>query len=89
MRPLHTTTKQTNKPIAMMTLQGFQHLKLVRGARTTAFVEFVDVATGAAAHAAHQNTTVPSSDRGPLRVQFSKNPYGKKRDVSAHARVCL
>jgi hypothetical protein len=23
-----------------------------------------------------------SSDRGPIRIQFSKNPFGKKRDVS-------
>ena len=29
-----------------------------------------------------QNVTVPSSDRGPLRVQYAKNPFGKKRDVT-------
>jgi hypothetical protein len=23
-----------------------------------------------------------SSDRGPLRIQYSKNPFGKKRDSS-------
>ena len=29
-----------------------------------------------------QNVNIPSSDRGPLRVQYAKNPFGKKRDVS-------
>lgn len=29
-----------------------------------------------------QGAVLPSSDRGPIRIQFSKNPFGKKRDVS-------
>ena len=31
---------------------------------------------------APQNVSVPSSDRGALRVQYAKNPFGKKRDIS-------
>lgn len=29
-----------------------------------------------------QGAVLASSDRGPIRIQFSKNPFGKKRDVS-------
>lgn len=32
--------------------------------------------------AAVQGAVLASSDRGPIRIQFSKNPFGKKRDVS-------
>ncbi|KAG1670821.1 hypothetical protein FOA52_003412 [Chlamydomonas sp. UWO 241] len=61
---------------------GFRHLKLVRGARTTAFVEYGDIDSAIQMHSANQNAIVASSDRGPLRVQFSKNPFGKKRDLT-------
>lgn len=29
-----------------------------------------------------QGAVLTSSERGPIRIQFSKNPFGKKRDVS-------
>lgn len=29
-----------------------------------------------------QGAVLHSSDRGPIRIQYSKNPLGKKRDAS-------
>lgn len=29
-----------------------------------------------------QGAVLASSDRGPIRIQFSKNPFGKKRDAT-------
>lgn len=31
-----------------------------------------------------QNAMLPSSDRGGMRIQFSKNPFGRKRDVAGN-----
>lgn len=63
---------------------GFQQLKVVRGPRgISAFIEFADVTTAAAAHETQQGLILASSDRGPIRVQFSKNPFGRKRDGSS------
>lgn len=63
------------------TQPGFKQMKLVRGSRnTTAFVEFHDTATAAAVHQSLQGAIMTSSDRGGIRIQFSKNPFGKKRD---------
>ncbi|PNH03464.1 Cell wall integrity protein scw1 [Tetrabaena socialis] len=60
---------------------GFRQLKLMRGPKATlGFIEFEDVSTAMAAHAAQQGATLSSSDRGPIRVQYSKNPFGRKRD---------
>lgn len=64
---------------------GFLQLKLVRGARSTScFVEFADVATAMAVHQSQQGAILASSDRGGVRIQFSKNPFGKKRDASGN-----
>ncbi|KXZ42804.1 hypothetical protein GPECTOR_117g369 [Gonium pectorale] len=61
---------------------GFRQLKLMRGPKATlGFVEFEDVSTAMAAHAAQQGAMLGSSDRGPIRVQYSKNPFGRKRDI--------
>ncbi|PNW79726.1 hypothetical protein CHLRE_08g364700v5 [Chlamydomonas reinhardtii] len=61
---------------------GFRQLKLMRGPKATlGFVEFDDTGSAITAHNAQQNAMLNSSDRGPIRVQFSKNPFGRKRDV--------
>ncbi|GFR49169.1 hypothetical protein Agub_g11191 [Astrephomene gubernaculifera] len=61
---------------------GFRQIKLMRGPKATlGFVEFDDVPTAMAAHAAQQGAVLASSDRGPIRVQYSKNPFGRKRDA--------
>eukprot|EP00878_Enallax_costatus_P009079 GHUV01009491.1.p1 GENE.GHUV01009491.1~~GHUV01009491.1.p1 ORF type:complete len:225 (+),score=87.49 GHUV01009491.1:457-1131(+) len=60
---------------------GYRQLKMVRGPKsTTAFVEFADVSTAIMVHSALQGAVLASSDRGGIRVQYSKNPFGR-RDV--------
>ena len=62
---------------------GFQQLKVVRSPRgISAFIEFTDVTTATAAHESQQGLILGSSDRGPIRVQYSKNPFGRKREGS-------
>lgn len=59
-------------------------LKVVRSAKgTSAFVEFADVASAHMCHDSQQGLILSTSDRGPIRVQFSKNPFGRKRDGSS------
>lgn len=61
---------------------GFQQLKVVKSPKgISAFVEFVDVLAARACHDAQQGLILSSSDRGPIRVQYSKNPFGHKGDV--------
>lgn len=56
-------------------------MKMVRGPKsTTAFVEFADVSSAIMVHSALQGAVLASSDRGGIRVQYSKNPFGR-RDV--------
>lgn len=63
---------------------GYRQLKMVRGPKsTTAFVEFGDVGTAMMVHSALQGAVLPSSDRGGIRVQFSKNPFGRRDVVGA------
>ncbi|PNW72800.1 hypothetical protein CHLRE_15g643703v5 [Chlamydomonas reinhardtii] len=58
---------------------GYKQLKLLRHPRqVSCFVEFGDVNSAAAVHSALQGALLTSSDRGPIRIQFSKNPYGKR-----------
>lgn len=60
---------------------GFKQLKVNRNPQNTVcFVEFVDVPTAGAVHGALQGAVIQSSDRGGIRIQFSKNPFGRKRD---------
>lgn len=67
---------------------GFLQLKLVRGTRSTScFVEFADVASAMAVHQSQQvreGAILASSERGGIRIQFSKNPFGKKRDLAGN-----
>ncbi|GJP41747.1 hypothetical protein CLOM_g1395, partial [Closterium sp. NIES-68] len=58
---------------------GYVQLKLLRqGMSTCCFVQFVDVEAASAVHVALQGITLASSDRGPVRVQFSRTPLGQK-----------
>ncbi|KAG2423352.1 hypothetical protein HXX76_015400 [Chlamydomonas incerta] len=58
---------------------GYKQLKLLRHPRqVSCFVEFMDVTSATAVHSALQGALLTSSDRGPIRIQFSKNPYGKR-----------
>lgn len=56
--------------------------------RVSAFVQFVDIATAEEVHASQQGVELPGSDRGPMRIQFSKNAlgeFGKRRREEAAA----
>lgn len=62
---------------------GFQQLKLVRGPKgMSCFIEFLDMPTAMAVHDAQQGAILASSDRGGIRIQYSKNPFGRKRDAA-------
>ena len=62
---------------------GFQQLKLVRGPKgVSCFIEFGDVLTAMAVHDAQQGAILSTSDRGGIRIQYSKNPFGRKRDAA-------
>ncbi|KAG2487118.1 hypothetical protein HYH03_014231 [Edaphochlamys debaryana] len=66
---------------------GYKQLKLLRHPRqVSCFVEFADVPSASAVHSALQGALLTSSDRGPIRIQYSKNPYGKR---SPHAGMGL
>ncbi|GFH21187.1 RRM domain-containing protein [Haematococcus lacustris] len=61
---------------------GFRQMKLVRGAKqVSCFVEFEDVMSAAAVHATYQGAVLPSSERGGIRIQYSKNPFGRRQLV--------
>ncbi|EFJ46437.1 hypothetical protein VOLCADRAFT_32205, partial [Volvox carteri f. nagariensis] len=58
---------------------GYKQLKLLRHPRqVSCFVEFVDMASASAVHSRLQGCILHTSDRGPIRIQYSKNPYGKR-----------
>ncbi|CAI5469088.1 unnamed protein product [Closterium sp. Yama58-4] len=62
------------------TQPGYVQMKLTRQGvtNTCCFVQYSDIASASAVHAALQGTSLASSDRGPIRIQFSKNPLGVK-----------
>lgn len=56
---------------------GFQQLKLAHTKKgISAFIEFENVETAVECHKSKQGIVLKSSERGPIRVQFSKNPFG-------------
>ena len=61
-------------------LPGFKQLKLVRSGRNfTCFVEFSDIPSATAAKGRLHGCIITGCGRGGIRIQFSKNPFGKKR----------
>jgi len=65
---------------------GFRQIKLNRGARgITCFVEYDDVVNAMAVHQSQQGAVLQSSDRGAVRIQYSRNPFGKKRDFNHYS----
>lgn len=62
---------------------GFQQLKIARTSKgISAFIEFADTKSAIECHKQHQGLVLESSDRGAIRVQFSKNPFGYKQKQS-------
>ncbi|KAG0581817.1 hypothetical protein M758_3G011900 [Ceratodon purpureus] len=64
---------------------GFRQMKVLRqGKNPVCFIEFLDVDSATSVHASLQGTVLSTSDRGGLRIQFSKNPYGRKRESAVN-----
>ncbi|KAL6749327.1 hypothetical protein V8C86DRAFT_2850608 [Haematococcus lacustris] len=63
---------------------GFCQLKVVRGRNTTAFVEYDSIPSAMAVHDGPQQNAILASnaDRGGIRIQYSRNPFGRKRDYA-------
>ncbi|XP_020523689.1 RNA-binding protein with multiple splicing 2 isoform X2 [Amborella trichopoda] len=60
---------------------GYKQMKVLRQERNTVcFIEFYDVNSAMAVHRSLQGAVLPSSGRGGMRIQFSKNPFGKRKD---------
>lgn len=60
---------------------GFKQMKMLRQERNTVcFIEFEDVGTAVNVHQTLQGAVIPSSGRGGMRIQYSKNPFGKRKD---------
>lgn len=58
---------------------GFKQLKLLRKPKlTVAFVEYMDVNLAAAVLAALHGTMLASSDRGPIRIEYSRHSFGRR-----------
>ncbi|MCO5581211.1 hypothetical protein L7F22_035089 [Adiantum nelumboides] len=62
---------------------GFKQMKVLRQGRSTVcFIEFTDVNAAIAVHNNLQGAILASSDRGGMRLQYSKNPFGKRKDFT-------
>ncbi|XP_058226981.1 uncharacterized protein LOC131335572 [Rhododendron vialii] len=60
---------------------GFKQMKVLRQERhTVCFIEFEDVNSATNVHHALQGAVIPSSSSIGMRIQFSKNPFGKRKD---------
>lgn len=60
---------------------GYKQMKVLRQERNTVcFIEFTDVSSATAVHQNLQGAVIPSSGRGGMRIQFSKNPFGRRKD---------
>uniref|UniRef100_A0A7S0S4L0 RRM domain-containing protein n=1 Tax=Chlamydomonas leiostraca TaxID=1034604 RepID=A0A7S0S4L0_9CHLO len=59
---------------------GYRQMKLVRGPKqqVSCFVEFEDVVAASTVHNALQGAVLASSDRGGVRIQYSRNPFGRR-----------
>ncbi|XWS20786.1 hypothetical protein CRYUN_Cryun31cG0132500 [Craigia yunnanensis] len=62
---------------------GFKQMKIMRQERhTVCFIEFDDVNTATNVHHSLQGAVIPSSGSVGMRIQYSKNPFGKRKDSS-------
>lgn len=65
------------------TQPGYKQMKILRHERNTVcFIEFEDVNSATTVHQNLQGAVIPSSGRGGMRIQFSKNPFGRRKDGS-------
>ncbi|KAG8657621.1 cell wall integrity protein scw1 [Manihot esculenta] len=62
---------------------GFKQMKILRQERhTVCFIEFEDVNSATNVHLSFQGAVIPSSGSVGMRIQYSKNPFGKRKDGS-------
>lgn len=60
---------------------GFKQMKVLRQERhTVCFIEFEDVNSATNVHHTLQGAVIPSSGSIGIRIQYSKNPFGKRKD---------
>ncbi|KAI4330028.1 hypothetical protein MLD38_028342 [Melastoma candidum] len=60
---------------------GFKQMKVLRQERhTVCFIEFEDVNAATNVHHTLQGAVIPSSGSVGMRIQYSKNPFGKRKD---------
>ncbi|XP_024030879.1 cell wall integrity protein scw1 isoform X2 [Morus notabilis] len=60
---------------------GFKQMKILRQERhTVCFIEFEDVNSASNVHHSLQGAVIPSSGSVGMRIQYSKNPFGKRKD---------
>ncbi|GMI93248.1 hypothetical protein like AT3G21215 [Hibiscus trionum] len=60
---------------------GFKQMKILRQERhTVCFIEFEDVNSASNVHHNLQGAVIPSSGSVGMRIQYSKNPFGKRKD---------
>lgn len=60
---------------------GFKQMKVLRQERhTVCFIEFEDVNSATNVHHSLQGALIPSSGSVGMRIQYSKNPFGKRKD---------
>ncbi|GMQ07883.1 hypothetical protein ACSBR2_043172 [Camellia fascicularis] len=60
---------------------GFKQMKVLRQERhTVCFIEFEDVNSATNVHHILQGAVIPSSGSVGMRIQYSKNPFGKRKD---------
>lgn len=62
---------------------GFKQMKILRQDRhTVCFIEFEDVQSATNVHQTLQGAVIPSSGSVGMRIQYSKNPFGKRKDFN-------
>eukprot|EP00252_Welwitschia_mirabilis_P027811 TRINITY_DN967_c0_g2_i1.p1 TRINITY_DN967_c0_g2~~TRINITY_DN967_c0_g2_i1.p1 ORF type:complete len:305 (-),score=58.71 TRINITY_DN967_c0_g2_i1:188-1102(-) len=61
---------------------GFKQMKILKQGRSTVcFIQFENVNYATAVHNNLQGAVLASSERGGIRIQYSKNPFGMKSSV--------
>ncbi|XP_019198854.1 PREDICTED: RNA-binding protein with multiple splicing 2 [Ipomoea nil] len=62
---------------------GYKQMKVLRQERhTVCFIEFEDVQSATNVHHTLQGAVIPSSGAVGMRIQYSKNPFGKRKDFN-------
>ncbi|XP_009596215.1 uncharacterized protein [Nicotiana tomentosiformis] len=78
---LHLLLCQHQAVMCQSRQPGFKQMKVLRQERhTVCFIEFEDVNSATNVHHSLQGAVIPSSGSVGMRIQYSKNPFGKRKD---------